>query len=355
MKNRFLSRCLGIGSILILLVLTQCSRSSHPRTWVAGWQDAAPLTVPRTGAKAVTVRDHIYVLGGGEGLPGPDTIHRSVEHARIRSEGGLDPWKTTGPMNTPRMFLAAAVADQVIYAVGGEYFPQGQMQLLNSVEWATVGADGRLSPWHEASSMLTPRRSPTAAVVDGYLYAMGGYNGIFLRTVERARILTSGELGPWEWVPESLSSARYIHGGAAVGNRIYIVGGHIMESGRGSSAAEWTTVHPDGRLDSWKPTSSLLQPRFLAGSAALADSIFVIGGYDGRYLVSVEQARIQPDGNLSPWTQNVPLSTPREGAAVAVHGKKIYVIGGSNQGVYLRLVERAEIGPDSQLGYWRDE
>jgi hypothetical protein len=343
----------GTAWILITLILAQCSPSSRPKTWVAGWQETAPMTTPRTGAKAVAVRDHVYVLGGGEGIPGPSTVHRSVEYARIGPEGTLEAWKSTSPMNTPRIFLATAQADEVIYALGGEYFPEGQMHLLNTVEWARVEADGRLGPWHEANPMLTPRRSPTAAVVGDYLYAMGGYNGVFLRTVERAKILKEGGLGPWEWVPQSLTTSRYIHGGAAVGNRIYVIGGHLMESGRGSSAAEWATVGSDGQINSWKTTSALLQPRFLAGSAAADDSIFVIGGYDGHYLSSVEQASILPDGNLGPWTQTTPLPTPREGPAVTVYGKKIYVIGGSNNGVFLRTVEWAEVGQDGRLGHWR--
>ena len=355
MAERVRRLAMGIGWIFLTLILAQCSQSPRPQTWIAGWLEAVPMTTPRTGAKAVMVHDHVYVLGGGEGIPGPSTVHRSVEYARIRPEGTIEAWKATSPMNTPRIFLAAAQAGDVIYALGGEYFPEGQMRLLNSVEWTRVGADGRLGPWHEASPMLTPRRSPTAAVVGGYLYAMGGYNGIFLRTVERARIRTGGELGPFEWVPESLSSARYIHGGAAVGNRIYIVGGHTMETGRGSSAAEWTTVHADGQINAWTPASPLLQPRFLAGATAAGDYIFVVSGYDGQYLSSVEQARILPDGNLSPWAQTTPLPAPREGPAVAAHGNKIYVMGGSNQGVYLRTVDWAEIGPNGQLGYWRSE
>lgn len=343
----------GIKWALVLAAFVQCSRSPEPKVWVTGWQEAVPMITPRTGEKAVTVRDYIYVMGGGEGIPGPDTIHRSVEYTRIKPDGTIGPWEMTSPMNTPRMFLATAEAKGVIYILGGEHFPGGQMRLLNSVEWATVGADGRLGPWHEAPPMQTPRRSPTATVVGDYLYAMGGYNGIFLRSVERARILKGGDLGPWEWVPESMASARYIHGGATMGNRIYVVGGHLMESGRGSSGAEWTTVHPDGQLNAWKPTSSMLQPRFLAGSAATDGYIFVVSGYDGHYLSSVEKARILPDGDLGPWTPTTSLPEPREGPAVVVHKRQIYVIGGSNQGVYLRRVERAEVGPDGQLGYWR--
>lgn len=339
-----------MGALLVAL-LANCSPAPRPTTWVSGWREAVPMATPRTGAKAVAVHDRIYVMGGGEGIPGQNTIHRSVEYSRIRTDGTLEAWKPATPMNTPRIFLAAACAGEVVYALGGEYFPEGRMRLLNSVEYARVGADGRLGPWHGTSPMLTPRRSPTAAVVGDYLYALGGYNGIFLRTVERAKILKEGGLGPWEWVPQSLTTSRYIHGGAAVGNRIYVVGGHLLESGGGSRGAEWTTVKSDGRIDPWKPTSALLQPRFLAGSGGTGAYIFIVGGYDGDYMKTVEEARILPDGSLGPWTRTTPLPTPREGAAVAVQGEKLYVIGGSNHGNYLRTAEWAEVGRDGQLGY----
>jgi N-acetylneuraminic acid mutarotase len=325
---------------------------AQPPVWVPGWLEAPSTAVARTGAKAVVAGDRIYVMGGGEGIPGPDTIHKSVEYTRIRFDGGLDPWRMTRPMNTPRMFQAAVEFQGVIYALGGEYFPGGQMKLLNSVEYARVGRDGQLEPWVSTSPMNTPRRSPTAAVAEGYLWAIGGYNGIFLETVERARIREGGDLGPWEMVPQRLTTARYIHGGATRGDRIYVFGGHLQESGRGSSDAEWTTVGFDGQLSPWRATSSLLQPRFLAGSAASEEFVFIVGGYDGKYLASVESARILPDGELSPWVQAVPLSTPREGAAVVVHANRIYVIGGSNSGTYLRTVEQAVIAADGRLGYW---
>jgi Kelch motif len=344
---------ISIVGVLLIPLLANCSPAPHTATWVSGWREAVPMTTPRTGAKAVAVHDRIYVMGGGEGIPGPNTVHRSVEYCRIRTDGRLEAWKAASPMNTPRIFLAAARSGEVIYALGGEYFPEGQMRLLNSVEYARVGADGELGPWHATSPMRTPRRSPTAAVVGEYLYAMGGYNGVFLRTVERAKILKEGDLGPWEWVPQQLTTSRYIHGGAAVGNRIYVVGGHLMESGGGSSAAEWATVDSDGQINSWKTTSALLQPRFLAGSGGTKEYIFIVGGYDGDYMNSVEEAHILPDGSLAPWARTSPLPTPREGAAVAVYGEKLYVIGGSNHGVFLRTAEWAEIGRDGQLGYWK--
>lgn len=307
----------------------------------------------RSGAKAVSYGDRLFVFGGGEDVPGPDTIHRSVETAKVGPDGEFDRWTAAAPLNTPRMFLATVTVGNVVYALGGEYFPEGRMKLLNSVERAEIGPDGQLGPWMECESMQTPRRSPTAVAVGDFLYAIGGYNGTFLRTVERARILPGGALGPWEYVRGLLTIPRYIHGGAAKGNHIYVLGGHIEESGRGNTAAEWTTVAPDGTLAPWATTSPLEQPRFLAGSASTDRFLFIVGGYDGGYLNSVEIAGFEPDGSLTTWRQTTPLSTPREGAAVTILGKNIYVMGGSNKGTFLKTVEQASIGEDGGLGFWK--
>ena len=215
--------------LTVMLFLAGCTRSS-PGVWTPGWEDLPSIEKPRTGAKAVAVDRNLYVIGGGLGVPGPDTIHASVESATIRPDGRIDGWKTNTSLNTPRMFLAVVPHGKILYALGGEYFPEGTMKLLNTVERSEVRADGTLGPWIVCESMLTPRRSPTAVIVGDYLYAIGGYNGTFLRTVERARIQPDGSLSPWEWVPHLLTEPRYIHGGAAMGNRIYVLGGHIEQS-----------------------------------------------------------------------------------------------------------------------------
>ena len=251
------------------------------------------------------------------------------------------------------MFLASVEFNNVVYALGGEFFPKGQMKLLNSVERAKILPDGNLGPWIDSQPMQTPRRSPTTVVVDNYLYAIGGYNGTFLQTVERARIQADGDLGPWEYVPQRLTTPRYIHGGTARGNRIYIFGGHIQQGGGGSSAAEWTTVSTDGTLAPWKATSPLNQSRFLAGTTVTDRYIFIVGGYDRGYMNSIELAKFESNGTLSVWTQTTPLSSPREGCAVAVLRDYLYVMGGSNKGQYLRQVEHAKILEDGSLGYWQ--
>lgn len=342
-----------ILSAILLLYGAACTRTES-RVWVPGWKESVPIQTPRSAAKAVVVGEYLYVIGGVR-PPIPQTTLDSVEFARINPDGTLGPWTYTSRLNTPRMFLSVSKANGIIYAVGGQYFPEGHQRLLETVERAAVGPDGRLGPWTESSPMLTPRRSPTSTIVDGYLYGIGGFNGTFLRTLERARIREDGALDKWEAVRQPMENAHYIHGGATRDGRIYVVGGHIQGVGTGDSSTEWTTVGGDGRLSSWKSGSSLHQPRFLAGSTATNDYIFVIGGYDGSYLSSVEQVRILPEGDLGEWTQVAALPTAREGAAVASHNDTIYAIGGSQNGQYMGTVEFAQIGRDGSLGHWEEK
>jgi hypothetical protein len=203
--------------------------------------------------------------------------------------------------------------------------------------------------------MTTPRRGPAALASHGYLYAIGGYNGIFLRNAERAKLLPNGDLGKWEPVQALLTTDRYIHGAAHRGNRVYVVAGHLQGKGGGKASTEWSQISQDGQFEPWRSGSPLLLARFLAAVTASERHIFVLGGYNGQYLADVEQAQIQKDGALGPWVRTTPLSSPKEGCTAVWANGAIYLIGGSRNGVYLPDVEFAWTDESGGLGYWATE
>lgn len=333
--------------LLSVFALAACEKSD-PRTWMKGWQATAPLQEARSGAGAAESDHRLYVAGGVSIEKG---FLNSVEWTTVRPDGQLEIWKSASPMITPRGFLALVAAQGYLYAVGGANGEHGT-HLLDSVEKARIQADGSLGPWTATSSMNTPRRGPAALVSHGYLYAIGGYNGIFLRNLERAKILSDGELGKWEMVNPLLTTDRYIHGAAIQGNRVYVVAGHIQGMGGGKGSTEWTRIGSDGQLEAWRPASPLLFSRFLAAVAASDKHLFVLGGYNGEYMASVERAEILEDGSLGPWISTTPLTRPKEGCAAVWVDGKIYLAGGSNSGVYLREVEVAWVNERGELGYW---
>lgn len=345
MRNRGL--VVLLISALFLLTLSTCQRIAK-KIWVKGWQVSSPLLEPRSGAGAAESGHRLYVAGGASIENG---FLNTVEWSTIRSDGQLEAWQQSPPLTEPRGFLALVAANDYLYAIGGANGKNG-IHLLNSVERARIHEDGRLGPWAPVSSMTTPRRGPAALVSNGYLYAIGGYNGIFLRNLERAQLLPNGDLGRWEVVNSLLTTDRYIHGAALQGDHLYVVGGHIQGLGGGKGSTEWTRIGPDGQFEPWRLAPPLQFARFLAAVTAGEKHIFVLGGYNGQYMTSVEHAEIHADGALGPWSSATPLNTPKEGCAAMWVDGVIYVMGGSRQGVYLRDVELAWVNQAGELGYW---
>ncbi len=57
-------------------------------------------------------------------------------------------------------------------------------------------------------------------------------------------------------------------------------------------------------------------------------AIYVLGGYDGTYLDSVEYARVSPDGTFSGWSTTEPMRRTRQEFGVAAAGGYLYALGG---------------------------
>jgi N-acetylneuraminic acid mutarotase len=78
-------------------------------------------------------------------------------------------------MPTPREGLATRVDNGILYAVGG--YNGGPLNTVEAYDPAT-------NTWTTKAPMPTPRAFLAAGVVNGVLYAVGGINGNYLNTVE---------------------------------------------------------------------------------------------------------------------------------------------------------------------------
>jgi len=112
-------------------------------------------------------------------------------------------------------------------------------------------------------------------------------------------------------------------------------------------------------IPDWKEASHLATAR--AGTAVVAadDTLFLIGGVDGKdFLDTTEYARIQQDRSLGPWIAGPTLKEKRGFIDAVIHNGSVYVVGGGNGANghnLLRSVERAHILPDGTLGPWETE
>ena len=179
--------------LTFFLLAFAATAPADPKIWIPGWQTSSPMSTARAGSAVLEHNGTIYAIGGIDGR----NFLATVEFAKISSDGSLSAWQTTAPLNEPRGFFDAVIHDGFIYVVGGGNGPAGH-NLLRSVERAKINSDGSLDAWRPLEAQLNmPRRCVKLAVVKNRLYAFGGFGGTLLDTIESAEIQSGGKMSAW--------------------------------------------------------------------------------------------------------------------------------------------------------------
>jgi hypothetical protein len=334
-------------ALCCIATLVGCKDKS--RSWQPRWRAAESLTVPRQGAAGVQLNGFIYVMGGARG----EEFLNSTEYAQIKEDGSLGPWQVGPPMHEARGYFDAVHHDGWIYVIGGGSGDAGHV-LLRSVERARVLADGKLSPWQqEPAGMVMPRRCNKTVLIDGSIYALGGFGGDMLNSVEHAKILPDGSTSDWLEEQERLTVMRYISGVKYVDGVVYVVGSHDQATGAGIKDVEWGKIRDEAGFGKWTKTSPLRIPRYGLGLVAHAGRLYAFGGLSGpEFLDSVESAPIVAGGGLGEWRlQETKLSSPRAMMAVVTYKDWVYSLGGAGT----NRVEYATFNEAGEMGSWYRE
>jgi len=142
-------------------------------SWLAGSALPTPLC-----AYAITAQDGlIYVLGGWDGANYQDDV--------LCYDPEKDAWTVVGQCPTPISFSTAVSDGQRIYLIGGF---DGQQEL--NICWAFDPTAEGESAWEEKASMEMPRRGHAAVFSDGKIYVLGGGWSEYLLYNERYDTLT---------------------------------------------------------------------------------------------------------------------------------------------------------------------
>lgn len=231
-------------------------------------------------------------------------------------------WVTLMDMPTPRSGLGACVVCGLFYAVGGRNNSLNE----NTDSRSLHCFNPMTNQWSTRADMTVPRNRVGVAVIDGFIYAVGGSSGsAHHNSVEKY----DPEKDEWT-VIASMSTNRIGAGVAACNGLLYAIGGFDGEN-RCSSVE---CYHPD--RDVWVPVASMQNIRSGAGVVTLNKYIYVIGGYDGaNQLDSVERYDTENDH----WDTVSFMTQKRSALGAAVHQGKIYTFGGFNQSGFLSTVE----------------
>jgi len=233
----------------------------------------------------------------------------------------------------------------MLYAIGGRSQRHGS---LASVEMF----DTWHGQWVPCPDMPIHRAGSAAAVLpDGRIIVVGGYNE---KGIVEGLLSSCDLFDPFkrQWIEEGaapLMRARWGHGCAALGGRIYVVGGCSLQHDAQPQEAfmetlrscEVYTAEPAGSglpLDcqgrgKWQPCAPLQVPRSGSRVVALGDRyLAAVGGCDDVFGRAETQPTIELyDAMAEHWTVlSRKLEHPRTTAAVAaIDSRRLVIVGGA--------------------------
>jgi hypothetical protein len=117
----------------------------------AAWTPVASFVETRFGLKSIATNGRVYVLGG---LSGAGFMLSDVQVATMAADGGLSGWQATSPFTGGRTNHGCVLFNNRVYIAGG----LDDSATLDDVQFATILADGTLSPWTTTKKLPVGRR-----------------------------------------------------------------------------------------------------------------------------------------------------------------------------------------------------
>ncbi|XP_078396954.1 kelch-like protein 18 [Cetorhinus maximus] len=216
-------------------------------------------------------------------------------------------WERCQEMTTSRSRVGVAMVNGLLYAIGGF---DGHSR-LSTVEVYNPEMD----KWTKVASMNSKRSAMGTAVMDGHIYVCGGYDGISsLNSVE----CYTPEADKWVSVTP-MSACRSAAGVTVFEGRIYVSGGH-------DGLQIFNTVECyNHHTTTWYPVPSMLNKRCRHGAASLGSQMYVCGGYDGSGFLSIVEVY---NSSSDQWYSLVPMNTRRSRVSLVSSCGRLYAIGG---------------------------
>jgi N-acetylneuraminic acid mutarotase len=190
--------------------------------------------------------------------------------------------------------------------------------------------------WTTKASMHVARSDLGVAVVNGKIYAVGGYNGKALGTNEEYDSTTD------KWTSKTPMPTPRIEFGIAVSqNKIYCIGG------QNSNGATGVNEVYDPATDTWETKAPMLNARWNLQANVVRGKIYLIGGQSPgnprMWLVSNDTSLNEVyDPETDSWTTKTPMPTATTNYVSAVVDDKIYVMGGEFYNLNLNQVYDAK-------------
>ncbi|XP_059834926.1 kelch-like protein 20 isoform X3 [Hypanus sabinus] len=259
---------------------------------------------PRTRPRRSTGINEVIVVAGGED---DKVVLRCVE--------SFDPigreWKCLSCLPFAISKHGLVASGNTLYVAGGEY-PDGS---ASKDMWRY---DPCYNMWHEMFPMNVARSELGLAMLDGYVFAVGGWEGTSrLDSIECYNPRTNS----WRFLA-SMKIAVTSPAVVAFKGLLYVAGGAVLEDGDGMNLVQ--VYNP--KTNTWTEVAPMQIPRSGSAACVLKGKIYVIGGWHASTENTDKVEQYDPKTNT--WKMCAPMNERRYRPGVAVIGDKIYVMGG---------------------------
>lgn len=290
--------------ILSITLISFFLCSSFAQTIV--WKQLASLPEGYNGGEAVSLNNEIYFVAG--------RTKTSKSASFYKYNPKTNQWKKLADVPKPATNFALAVANEKIYAIGGDIFQNANREY-----------DPKTNSWKLLKPMPTPRQHINCGVYENEIYIAGGLTS--WQNITKKHEVFNTATNTWSEkaaIPYLVQNASVV----TVDSLIYVIGGAGTKENIWGDV--WTVETYNINTNKWKRINDL--PQLLFGTAAVVvnKKIIVLGGQtliDGKDDTSKKVFIYKPKSGQ--WLETSPLPIKNVFFACTTIGNKIYVIGGT--------------------------
>jgi len=297
----------GRGSYLSNVILY------NPKAGV--WKKNTDMNHLRSYFSSTVLDGKIYAIGGiggnNLGLGGLDSVE-SYDPAN-------DTWTLESKMSVPRVDASAVSLNGKIYVMGGFDNLIGRSTFYDSMEVY----DPATKTWSSKAKMPELRCDHEAVALNGYIYVIGGSKAVYNSATGQYKIEMTDKVlrynpstDTWSTVG-SISTARREFGAAVANGKIYIIGGYDASDKLTASIEEYNPSN-----DTWTTKNPMPVASALFGTATTNDKIYVIGG------VGNNGSFREYDPVTETWTDKGEYPFAGERHKAEIVDSRIYTMGG---------------------------
>ena len=327
-------KLLVLGLQLAIAMLSVCAAAPAVLAQAA-WQKLAPFPEPAEEILGTAAGGKMYVFAGLIPFWKPKGLVYEYDPA-------TDHWTKKKPMALPAHHVAFTEYHGKIYAFGGFVYPASGpaawVPINNAWEY-DPGADS----WKALAPMPSKRGSPVAAAVGNKIYVIGGASlppgstDIAVSpTTPHLSVGTVEEYDPETntWRERSPMPTPRNHAAiGAVNGKIYVIGGRVGAAFIALATDVSVVEEYDPATDKWSaPRMRMPTARSALGYAVINGRVYVAGGeYQDSHMMATFREVQAYDPVSNTWSILPSMPVSRHGLAAGAIGNRLILVGGDVQ------------------------